>query len=141
MGMRAISVPQSEHVALMHWFAIHLKLKRFLGSKIFQIMHLITAEDVLENIYLEPLLGDSCSLGNVASGSSGEQIENTEFWFANKIQEKSKPRVSFSPHQASSEAGRVTYRINTFVFMILFKDLKWNFRVWFSSNRKSIARV
>lgn len=49
---------------------------------------------MLGNISVEPLLGDSCSLGKIANGSAGEQqMENTEFGFANKIQEKFKPRA------------------------------------------------
>lgn len=62
-------------------------------SKILCHTHILCWRTLGSNC-LEPLLGDSCSLGKVANGSAWkQQMENTEFGFAKKIQEKSKPGV------------------------------------------------
>lgn len=68
-SVRVNSVPQSEHVALMYWFAIHLKLKHLLEER-FSVIPIFSAEDMLGSNCLEPLSGDSCSLGKVANGSA-----------------------------------------------------------------------
>lgn len=43
-SVRVNSVPQSEHVALMYWFAIHLKLKHLLEVR-FSVIPIFSAEE------------------------------------------------------------------------------------------------